>query len=383
MLLLKGIEVELFTGTFEGESVGFARSIAADLPGFVCEPDNRNVEYVTPPFASYGNLMDALIKPRQSLRRYLHSLGDYTILPGSTLTRGNTHQFHRSTPNNPYHTYIEQTYGTNVVTAGIHINVGIPDVEMLIKACRLIRMEAPLYLALSASSPFLDGKATGWDSTRWHLFPQTPETIPLFASHQHFIQWTEEQLSNGTMQNVRHLWCSVRPNGPARPYQLNRLELRICDLVMDPTVLLAITAFLEMRILMLLNASDNSRLDPLSPYSSIFTPDELISVTTYNEHVAAADSLDAQMIHWQTGELIPVREWLFDSYRQVQEIAKANGVDSWLSPILDVIKSGNESKHWLGQYDNGQTLETIFSRSIQTAEQQERALLNAAMATSI
>ena len=42
---------------------------------------------------------------------------------------------------------------------------------------------------------------------------------------------------------------SVRPNGPRRPYDLNRLELRICDLVTDPADLLAITTLLELRVL--------------------------------------------------------------------------------------------------------------------------------------
>ena len=59
--------------------------------------------------------------------------------------------------------------------------------------------------------------------------------------HQHFITWTEAQIDAGTMHNVRHLWTSVRANGPDRPHQLNRLELRICDLITDPEVLLAVS----------------------------------------------------------------------------------------------------------------------------------------------
>ncbi|WP_425500602.1 glutamate-cysteine ligase family protein [Sodalinema gerasimenkoae] len=50
-------------------------------------------------------------------------------------------------------------------------------------SARLIRVEAPLYLALSASSPFLDGELTGYDSTRWSVFPQVPQTVPLFGTH--------------------------------------------------------------------------------------------------------------------------------------------------------------------------------------------------------
>ena len=235
MLLSKGFEIEMYTGTPEGDVIGLSDKIVQALDGFVREPDSRNVEYTTAPFCNYDRLLCALVKPRQKLRGYLQHLGDYTLIPGSTLSLGNSDRFYRSDPNNPYHSYIEQTYSTKVVTASVHINIGISDPEVLMQACRLVRVEAPLYLALSASSPFLDRQATGYHSTRWHIFPQTPNNVPLFTSHSHFIRWTEEQLAQGTMKNVRHLWSSVRPNGDHRPYNLNRLELRICDLVVDPT----------------------------------------------------------------------------------------------------------------------------------------------------
>ena len=48
-LLLKGFEVELFTGRTNGANVGVASDVARDLPGFVTEPDCRNLEYVTDP----------------------------------------------------------------------------------------------------------------------------------------------------------------------------------------------------------------------------------------------------------------------------------------------------------------------------------------------
>ena len=45
-LLLKGFEVELFTGRSNGANVGVAPDVARELPGFVTEPDRRNLEYV-------------------------------------------------------------------------------------------------------------------------------------------------------------------------------------------------------------------------------------------------------------------------------------------------------------------------------------------------
>ncbi|NJO53325.1 MAG: glutamate--cysteine ligase, partial [Leptolyngbyaceae cyanobacterium RM2_2_4] len=260
MLLTKGFEVEMYTGTPDGDIVGLSDRIVAALDGFVREPDSRNVEYTTAPLCRYERLLCDLVRPRRQLRAYLKQLGNYTLIPGSTLALGESDRFYRSDPANPYHAYIENTYGTKVVTASIHINVGISDPEVLMRAIRLIRLEAPLYLALSASSPFLDGEATGYHSTRWGVFPKTPAHVPLFESHAHFVRWTEEQLVAGTMQNVRHLWSSVRPNGDRRPYNLNRLELRICDLMIDPIALLAITALLEARLQQLIF---DPSLDPL------------------------------------------------------------------------------------------------------------------------
>jgi len=367
MLLTKGFEVELYTGTPAGEVVGMARDIARDLHGFVCEPDHRNVEYITPPMKDYGPLLRALIEPRLRLRRYLQAQRNLTLLPGSTMALGGSDRFERSDPDNLYHSYIEQTYGTKVVTASIHMNVGIPDAEALLRAYRVMRLEAPLFLALSASSPFLNGKPTGWHSTRWGIFPKTPAQVPLFTSHQHFIDWTEAQLAVGTMQNVRHLWLSVRPNGEYRPYDLNRLELRIADLVSDPISLLAIAALLELRLQGILQ---DETIDPLK--SHLFTPDELIEIANYNEMAAARNSLQAPLIHWQTGQTIIARDWLNTLYEFYGVAAAQLGITTQLDYLLNILQEGNEAQRWMAAYHQGMTPEQILTQSIQDFADSDR-----------
>ncbi len=370
VLLSKGFEIEIYTGTPQGEIVGLSDKIVQTLDGFVREPDSRNVEYTTAPFCNYDRSLCALLKPRQKLRRYLKSLGNYTLIPGSTLSLGNSDRFYRSDPNNPYHTYIEQTYGTKVVTASIHINIGISNPELLLQACRLIRVEAPLYLALSAASPFLDGEVTGYHSTRWQIFPKTPQNVPLFESHPHFIRWTEEQLKAKTMLNVRHLWSSVRPNGDRRPYNLNRLELRICDLVVDPLALLAITALLEARLMQMF--SDRS-IDPLkqSRLSTSNLAEDLISLTDANETAAAQSSLDAELRHWEDGRKIIARDWIEEIYDQVYPLAKKQGFSCFLSPLKKILRSGNTAQQWLKLYSEGMTIPAIIQQDIQNIAQQE------------
>ena len=368
-MLLKGFEIEMYTGTPSGDIVGLSDKIVTSLDGFVWEPDNRNVEYTTAPERNYDQLLCALLRPRLQLRKFIQQLGDYTLIPGSTLSLGGSDRFFRSDPTNPYHAYIEQTYGTKVVTASVHINVGISDPELLMRACRLIRVEAPLFLALSASSPFLNGKATGHHSTRWSVFPQTPSQVPLFESHAHHIDWVENQLAAGTMHNVRHLWVSVRPNGDRRPYDLNRLELRICDLVIDPIALLAITALIEARILQLI---DNPDLDPLT--QSTFSPDELVSLTYANEAAAATSSLDAQLRHWQDGRSILARDWIAQMYQEVWAIAKQHGFACFLSPLQKILREGNEAQGWLQLHAVGLSARHVLTQAISATREREMEL---------
>lgn len=362
-MLSKGFEIEIYTSTPSGDVVGLSDRIVADLDGFVREPDSRNVEYTTPPCYRYERSLCDLVRPRFQLRRYLQQLGDYTLMPGSTLALGGSDRFYRSDPHNPYHTYIEQTYGTKVVTASVHINIGIAEPEQLMRACRLIRVEAPLFLALSAASPFLEGKATGSHSTRWALFPKTPAHVPLFESHPHFIRWTEQQLASGTMQNVRHLWSAVRPNGDRRPYNLNRLELRICDLVADPVALLAITALLEARLLQML---EDPALDPLelSQIPASQRQAELVALTDANEQAAARSSLDAELRHWKDGSPILARDWISQLYEETWPTSKQQGFSCFLLPIKKILREGNEAQRWLRAHSEGTSVRQVMQQAI-------------------
>ena len=366
-LLLKGFEIELFTGRDDGSHVGVAAEVAQELPDFVTEPDHRNLEYITAPTSSYAELPELLLQPRRRLRDWLQQR-NLTLLPGSTLSRGDTRRFERSDPTNPYHDLIEQSYGTRVVTASIHINLGITDPEWLFAAVRLVRCEAALLLALSASSPFLDDEVTGQHSQRWRQFPLTPEKVPLFLNHSHYIRWVEEQLAEGLMRNERHLWTSVRPNGPRRPYDLNRLELRICDLVTDPAELIAITALLELRLLQLRDAPQ--QLDPIR--SSRLTAEELATLSDANDAAAAHQSLDATLHRWQDGSSVTCRAWLEELLDQISPLAQQHNLLSQLRPMDDLLLNGNQAMRWIHAVETGTSIRALLQQGSLTMSDQEQ-----------
>jgi len=377
-LLLKGFEVELYTGRADGTVVGCSAEAAAALEGFVTEPDCRNLEYITPPDADYARQLQLLLEPRQRLRRWLASR-QLTLLPGSTLSLGDSQRFERSDPANPYHGYIEATYGTKVVTASVHINLGLTaghglePMTSLFAGLRLMRCEASLLLALSASSPFLDGVVTAAHSQRWLQFPLTPAEVPLFLDHQHYISWMGEQLALGTMQNVRHLWTSVRPNGDNRPHDLNRLEIRICDLVTDPLVLLAITAFAELRLQQLMREPE--RYDPLQ--ASSLDPSQLAALADANDRAAARSSLDATVMHWRNGAPIQARDWLTEELADLAPLAEELGLTRVLAPLQGVLDQGNQAMSWLAGHQAGLSIPTLLNQTVEAMASQEAELLEA------
>ena len=377
-LLLKGFEVELYTGRADGTVVGCSAEAAAALDGFVTEPDCRNLEYITPPDADYSRQLQLLLEPRQRLRRWLANR-NLTLLPGSTLSLGDSERFERSDPANPYHGYIEATYGTKVVTASVHINLGLTadhglePMTSLFAGLRLMRCEASLLLALSASSPFLDGHVTAAHSQRWLQFPLTPAEVPLFLDHQHYISWMGEQLALGTMQNVRHLWTSVRPNGDNRPHDLNRLEIRICDLVTDPLVLFAITAFAELRLQQLLREPE--RYDPL--HASSLSPSQLATLADANDRAAARSSLDATVMHWRNGAPILVRDWLAQELADLAPLAEELGLSRVLAPLQGVLDQGNQAMGWLAGHQAGLSIPTLLNQTVEAMASQEAELLEA------
>ena len=369
--LLKGFEVELFTGLNTGQHVGVSASVANEFSDFVKEPDQRNLEYITQPEKQYKKLKELLLEPRKRLRDWLDQR-NLTILPGSTLSLGDSGEFQRSDLSNPYHEFIELNYGTTVVTSSIHINLGIDDLSLIFSALSLVRCEAALFLALSASSPFLDGSPTGFHSQRWIQFPKTPKKVPLFQNHAHYVNWIEKQLREGHMCNERHLWTAVRPNGKKRPYQLNRLELRICDLVTDCDLLLAITALLELRVMSLMK--NPRKLDPakMSKFSHI----ELAELCDMNEVAAAKNSLDATLHHWMDGRMISCRDWISELLEDVRPLAIDLDILEVLTAIQEVLDNGNQSMKWLKSFKAGTSVPMLLNDSIKAMKIEEDVALN-------
>lgn len=363
MLLKKGIEVEQYTGQNDGQVLPLSALVSSRLPGFTVEPDQRNVEYITSAVHSYEDLLLDLIQPRLKLREFLKSNNqNWTIVPGSTLSLPFDRTFHFSKPEDPYHRHIQQTHGLTIVTTGLHYNFGIEDKEELIRIVNLIRMEAPLILALSACSPFYDGEVTGNQSHRWISFPKVPQFVPFFKDHADFIDWNDRTIEEGEMFNVRHLWCAVRPNGNSRPKDINRLEVRIADLSTSWDLILAITAWIELRIHFFLDNPDYR-----VPHDDL----SLITLSDENETSAARMGLSGLFSDWLHEEETTVYSAIESRLASMYPLANKLGIGSLLKPIEKVLAEGNEATQKLEKYLEGYSINQIMEEWVEESLEED------------
>ncbi|MFW5750147.1 MAG: glutamate--cysteine ligase [Planctomycetota bacterium] len=351
-LLTKGVEEEVYTGTANGTVIGLSHLLAERDPVYETEPDSRNVEYRTGVHRCYASLARQLLERRQRLRRDIAAIGPYTLIPGGALALAPLDAFHISKPDNAYYRWIKHNYGSRVVTAGVHFNLGVTDVDRLLRAWRVLRLEACMFLACTAASPFLAGTPTGRHSTRWHRFPRTPARVPFLADADAFKRWVCHRLSDGQMQSHRHLWLAARPNGPASPCLIDRLELRICDQIWEPDLLLAMQAFYEALIQ---DALADPGCDPVSR-----DPDaDWCALQEANENAVARDSLAAMVVDWRSGRTMTAAALITQRLERLRPLAADRGFAEWLAPLHRVLTEGNTAQQWLALHARGMSVAAI------------------------
>ena len=112
-------------------------------------------------------------------------------------------------------------------TWSLHVHVGVRGADRAIAVCDHLRGVAPLLLAASANSPFLDGHDTGLASVRTEIFTRTfprcgiPDPFGDWASYAGFVDLLRE---TGAIVESTQLWWSIRPH-----HAFGTVEIRICD----------------------------------------------------------------------------------------------------------------------------------------------------------
>ena len=199
------------------------------------------VEIGTPVCASAREVEQALLKARRDLDGRASQFG-------CRLAAVPTHPFaglEQTITNGARYQWVSDQYGWvahRTMTCGMHVHVGIPSMERGVPLLNDLRAYAPLLLALSANSPFVDGVDTGLASVRNRVAGLYPRAgIPPAVSSWPAYQAQQRALGMaGFVSSSKDLWWAVRLHPTWQT-----VELRVCDVQLAAAHAAAIAALMQ------------------------------------------------------------------------------------------------------------------------------------------
>lgn len=209
-----------------------------------------------------------------------------------------------------YHTLIERTqwWGRNMMIWGIHVHVGIEDVNKVFPIIGALSIYLPHLQALSASSPFWAGERTGYASNRALVFQQLPTAgLPWpLTDWSQYEGYLDDMVRTGVMADATEVRWDIRP-AP----RWGTIEVRACDGMSTLPELAAVAALVQVLTEHFSRELDEGReLPRLQPW-----------FVRENKWRAARYGLDARVIVDADGTQRPVVDHLLETVDALAPIA--------------------------------------------------------------
>ena len=190
------------------------------------ETHGSAVELATDPHATVSAAVDQLTDLRQGLADALGKLGMAGAVAGThplatwedtQVSPGARYQFLYASM---------RELARREPTFALHVHVAVPDEVSAIRAYNGLREHLPLLLALSANSPFWQGRDSGLAAARipiFHAFPRTG-TPRRFETYDDYVEAVDVLLRCDAIPEPTFLWWDVR----LQP-RLGTIEVRVMD----------------------------------------------------------------------------------------------------------------------------------------------------------
>jgi carboxylate-amine ligase len=340
-----GIEEEFFlccpeTGALGGGSASNLLHAARRRLGdaVTCEMLESQIEIVSPVF---HHVTEASLVMGQ-LRR---ALAEVAEAAGSKLVAAGTHPlgvWHEQRPSSGerYERLMSEfrIVGQRNLVCGLHVHVAVPDgvdrIDVMNRALRWL----PLFLALSTSSPFWNGRATGLLSYRQALYDEWPRSgLPDFFDNEDDYQaFVRRMQSAGAIRDASQLWWAIRPaaNFPT-------LELRVTDACTRVEDSVAIASLFRCLVAALV------RHPELGAQRTTHTR----RIVDENRWRAKRDGIRAQFIAQASCQSTPVVDVLRELVVMIRSEIEDLECSEALRPAEDILASGTSAHEQLRIYE--------------------------------
>jgi carboxylate-amine ligase len=245
-----------------------------------------------------------------------------------------------------------QTVARSLLIFGLHVHVGVEDLDRRIHIMNAARYFLPHVLALTTSSPFWMGHNTGLKSYRTEVFKQFPRTdIPdHFDSYSNFQRYVDLLVKTGCINDGKKIWWDLRPH-PVFP----TLEFRICDIPtrVDDTV--AIAALFQAIVAKLTNLIDQNLGFRL--YRRMLIQE--------NKWRAVRWGLDGKMVDFGKQKEVPTRDLVLELLDFVDDVVDELGSRKEIEHIHTILERRTSAEEQLRVFNETKDLNAVVDRLIE------------------
>jgi carboxylate-amine ligase len=234
---------------------------------------------------------------------------------------------------------------------GLHVHVGIAGADRAIAVHDALRNFLPELLALSVSSPLVEGVNSGLHSARTEIFTRMfPRCgIPdAYGSWRGFEDYVAFLYRTHSITEHTQIWWSVRPH-LAYP----TIELRICDAQPDLAESQAVAALSFALAARCARAVDEGERLPDLPHRLL--EENLWRAIRYG--------LAGELLDFERGEPIPARARLEQLVDWVLPVAEELGVAPYLA-----VPATTAAERQIARFEEGATLEEIYAEQVRAGE---------------
>ncbi len=201
------------------------------------EVQREQVEAVSAPFTSLSDLAAALKEGRAEAQRQATVFGASIAALGTSPLPALPHLVR-----SPRYLAMEERFGLALreqLMCGLHVHVSVDSPEEGVAALDRIRIWLPNLIALSANSPFWQGKDTGYASYRYQVWRRWPTAGPteVFGSAQAYQDLVEMLLSCNILLDRGQIYFDARLSAT-----YPTVEIRVPDVCTDLAHAVAIAA---------------------------------------------------------------------------------------------------------------------------------------------
>ncbi len=229
-----------------------------------------------------------------------------------------------------------QMLGRRNLVCGMHVHVEVPRPAERVDLMNRMLPFTPLLLALSASSPFWQGRDTGLAAYRLSVWGEMPRTgLPdLFDDAADYDRYVSAMIRSGAITDASFLWWTLRPS-----IHFPTLELRVADSCTRLNDTLGIAALYRCLV----------RLLDRSPALNRGQTGAARAITTENLWRAQRDGIRAEFLD-VCGATVPFAAGLEAVLSQVEEDAAALGCEAELKWLRTVAAQGASADRQLAVF---------------------------------